>query len=1021
MSAEVPVLTDDAESLRARLDMLRDACSGALSVDELVVIAVAQAKAATRAAGGVLFVLEGDELTVAAGAGYPAELLAQWSRFPVSDATPAGNAARTGRAQWHSHPLEKARRYPELSPERTGYGALAALPVRSGPSMLGVLGISFRGIREFTPVERLFLLLLADQVGVALDRVRGVGHSGEVLDHVLVADPVRRQVVGEVFAVMETARATIDRSTALARSICDAGSAQFSLIETDQVVAGASGAAPGIGSVSPADESLCTVTMSLRAPLNVADALADDRLTPFPPVRSGEVRAYLGAPVSVCGELVGAFCVYDGRPRAWSEQQLELITSLASTLGTELTLRCLVARDARILQTAETHLVTLDRLAAAETIGQAAGVLLEAVTEMHGVSGAAVIVTDEQTGLRCQRAQCLDPEAATALGILAGQGSAPVTVTANSLELADLIAVLHGDAAFLVEQGTRRAIQVLIPGRATLGSLVVALAEHADTDQVRWKLVDLARIAGASLDRVASYERHQLATSRTAFLTAASAHMEASLDIDETLQRMARVAVPALAVGCLVYLVDLNGLRLAAASHLDVRVEKRLRPELGSDPVFVRLVESTLAEPRGTPDELPDWLRAERLRSAPLWARGNLIGVIVLLETAADGRPRLADDILMTDLANHAAITIDNAIRYTKRTAAVSALQYQLLPPRLPVLPEFDLAAFYEAGDRSLDVGGDFYDVIATAEDRLVLLIGDVCGRGAKAAAVTGVARTVLRTVVQDGASPARALERLNDAMRAAGDRGEFCTAVVAQVDGRGDTCHVRIAVGGHPLPLLRRAGVTREIGRHGPMLGLLAAPIFGESEIPLFCDDLMLLYTDGITEARQGDEFFGPRLAAALTEADRSAEKTITHALLAVEQFRDASNDDIAMLALRPRGRSVARIELADLRDPSCRTSVFALLSQTLPAGEPARRLARRVGVALSRVQLSSPGPADVEVLRAPAGWRVEISRPAPHDRPSSGSGEMTRPDEAVPGNIHHVRHGLQILETVEVTARHE
>ncbi|SDT78360.1 SpoIIE family protein phosphatase [Actinoplanes derwentensis] len=1020
LSSVVPVATDDAESLHQRLDMLRAACSAALSVDELIVIAVSQAKAATQSAGGVLFLLDGDELTVAAGAGYPPELLAEWSRFPVSANTPASDAARKRRAQWVSQPTEKARRYPELAAERTEYLALAALPIMSGQSMLGVLGISFRESREFSPIERLFLLLLAEQVGITLDRIRAADRNDGVIDAALVADPVRRRTVSEVLTVIDAARDAIDRSIALAQTFCGAGSAQLSLIGDDQMVAGGSGAAPSVGSVSPADESLCTVTMSLRAPLVVVDALSDDRLTSFPPVRAGDVRAYLGVPVTVGGVLVGTFCVYDRIPRPWSERQQQLLTDLASAIGTELTLRSIIARDAGLLDAAEAHVHLLESLTAAEGVRQAASVLLAAVSDMDGVAGAAVVVKDEQTNVRYEQVHCSEPNAAAALAMLAERGPAPDSVTVRSLALSDVIDLLLGDAASLLELNASQAVKAVMPGRVMSGSLVVALTGQADAEQMRRDLVDLAHFGGAVLDRAATYERHQLATSRAAFLTAALAQMEASLDVDETLQRMARIAVPALAEGCLVYLAESGGFRLAAASHLDARVEKRIRPELGNDPVFVRLMESALAGSATTRDQLPAWLGAERLRSTPLWARGKLIGAIILLEAAPDGLPRLADETLLADLSAHAAITIDNALLYTKRTAEVAALQHRLLPPRLPFLPEFDLAAFYEAGDRSLDVGGDFYDVIAVGEDRLVLVIGDVCGRGADAAAITGLARAVLRTVVQDGASPARALERLNDAMRSAGDLGELCTALVAQIDGRGDASSLRMAAGGHPLPLLRRAGVTREIGRYGPMLGMLEAPVFREVEVQLSCDDVVLLYTDGVTEARRGSEFFGSRLVTAVTEAGRWAEQTIAHTVQAVEEFRNEASDDVAMLALRPKGRSVARIEVPDVRDPSSRTTVSSLLRQSLPGSALTRRLTRSVSAALARVQLSVTGPVHVEVLRVPGAWRVKFSRPAPRDRPDRRRSAMTAA-AAVPGSVYRVRHGLQILESVEVAAHDE
>ncbi|GAA2710091.1 SpoIIE family protein phosphatase [Actinoplanes palleronii] len=992
--------------------MVRVACSAALSLDELVTIAVAQAKAATRAAAGILFLLDGDELVVAAGDGYPAELMNTWSRFALSADTPASSVVRNRRAEWFSDPAEKARRYPDQAPKRTGFNALAALPINSRRSTLGVLGISFRHPREFAPVERLFLLMLADQVGIALARILDAGHGDGVLHRTRLADPVRRRAVTDAMSAVDAARATIDGATALARTICDADRVHLSLIGDEWTPAAGSGAAPGSGPASPVAVPLCAVTNSPHAPLTIAASSAAGRL----PAPCGGTETYLGAPVSVRGVVVGALCVCGGHPRAWSDRQRELMDVLAAGIGTELTLRSRAAREGRLLRSVETRTRLRDRLAAAGSVSQVAGALLEAVADVDGVVGAAVTVCDEQAGMRHHQARCSDSAVAAALGVLAAQPPGPDGVLNRSLSLSDLIDELLGDASPLVEIGARRAELVRMPGRLTTGWLAVALEDRADTEPARRDLIDLAHLGGVAFDQTAMQERHQLATGRAAFLAAASAHLEASLDIDETLQRMTRIAVPALAEGCLVFLADPGGLRLAAASHLDIRVEKRIKAELGADPAFLRIAESALAEPVATGDDLPGWLRAERVRSTPLRGRGRLVGLITLLDAPSDGLPHLADDTLMADLAIHAAITIDNALLYAKRSADLAALQYRLLPPRLPLLPEFDVAAHYQAGDRSLDVGGDFYDVITLAEDRRVFMIGDVCGRGAAAASITGLARAVLRTVIQEGASPAQALQRLNEAMRTAGDRGELCTAVVVRIDGRGDECHLTAAVGGHPLPLLRRAGDTTEIGRHGPMLGLLASPVFHEVSLPLAGDDVVLLYTDGITESRRGDEFFGSRLVTAVTEAGQSAEQVITVAMDRVELFRDESNDDIAMLAVRPRGRSLAGIELPDLTGPSAQPAVRALISRVLADHEAARRnLCRRLAVLMTLVPPSVTGPVHVGVLKLPGRWRVEITRVIPPDGPVAGA---RGPSRTVPGALDQVRHGMQVMASIEVVS---
>ena len=155
------------------------------------------------------------------------------------------------------------------------------------------------------------------------------------------------------------------------------------------------------------------------------------------------------------------------------------------------------------------------------------------------------------------------------------------------------------------------------------------------------------------------------------------------------------------------------------------------------------------------------------------------------------GPRRLADPPVLEALAAHAAITIDNALFYAKRSADVAALQHGLLPASLPAVPVFELAAYYAPGDRSLEVGGDFYDAVSLAADHVALVIGDVCGSGADAASLTGPARAVLRTVLEDGASPARALARLNHAMFDFNDDVKFCKLLSGYLESQGFTIGV--------------------------------------------------------------------------------------------------------------------------------------------------------------------------------------------------------------------------------------
>ncbi|WP_091658591.1 SpoIIE family protein phosphatase [Micromonospora auratinigra] len=996
---------EDVESLRSRIGMIRGACRAALTVDELITIAVAQAKSALQACAGTLLLVDGDDLVVAAVDGYPQQLTESFARTPLSADTPAGRAARSRRAVWLGDPATKVREFPALQPKVTGFAGLAALPLVAEDAVLGVLGISFRQAREFTEVEQLYLLVLADQVAAALRRLTVPPPAGHALiDDDLVADPERRQAVEDLSVALADASAGLDRLTALAARLCGAPSAQVSLIGAEQVVAGSAGAAPSAGTTGRAADSLCTVTMSLRSPLVVADAAADDRVSALPPVRVGGVRAYLGVPLSIEGRPVGALCVYDQRVRDWSPEARGTLEVLADSVSTELRLRSLAARDARLAQASRERTTLVDRLAAAVSLRQVAAVLADAVSALPGVIAAAVVRLDADGGPQTLAARCAVPEGRHAVAALA---SAAVSPPAAVLELADLAEASTGDTARLARLGIRRAAMVPLTGQTARGTLLVAVGDGFDPAHGD-HLAELAPIATAVFDRGAIHEQHRLARARAAFLTTASAQLQSSLDVDDTLQRLARLVVPALADGCLVHLRAHRALRLSAVGHVDGRIERLLRQEASTSGALTEAVQRCLAGGAAEVSVDHPLLTLDRLRILPLRARGRAIGAITLIQPRPGGQPGLADPALLAELATRAAVATDNALLYAKRSADVAALQYRLLPPRLPQLPAFDLAAHYAAGDASLDVGGDFYDVVALAEDHFVLVIGDVCGRGADAASVTGHARSVVRTVLEDGASPAAALTRLNRALLATGQFGEFCTAVVAEVRGAGDACAVRLAVAGHPRPLLRRAGTVTEVGPGGPMLGMVREPVYRQVELALTVDDVLLLFTDGVTEARRGDELFGvDRLADTLASGRGAADVAVEEVRAAVERFRDRGDDDVAMLAVRPRGRPLARVDLPDLADVAARTEASARLDALLPTDPPAARrtLLRRVAASLARSSAGLDGPAQLAVFAVPGGWRAELIRPLPGPR---GADRATV-----------VRHGVQTIMWTEIPVR--
>jgi sigma-B regulation protein RsbU (phosphoserine phosphatase) len=254
-------------------------------------------------------------------------------------------------------------------------------------------------------------------------------------------------------------------------------------------------------------------------------------------------------------------------------------------------------------------------------------------------------------------------------------------------------------------------------------------------------------------------------------------------------------------------------------------------------------------------------------------------------------------------------ITAARAAERATRDVA-EALQRSLLPPRLPSITNLELGAAYRAGAADWQVGGDFYDVFKLGIGRWAVAIGDVCGKGPQAASVTAMVRYALRSAAVRESSPAAVLLAVNDELLQEA-HGQFCTAIFATVDVRDGDPAVRMAVGGHPLPLLARPdGAVDAVGRPGALIGAFPEPRVHDVEFRLRPGELLLLYTDGLTEALTAEGRFGePRLSALLSRCaglhpQRVAEQIddTVHAARVQE-----AGDDVALLALRASGTSTS------------------------------------------------------------------------------------------------------------------
>jgi PAS domain S-box-containing protein len=434
------------------------------------------------------------------------------------------------------------------------------------------------------------------------------------------------------------------------------------------------------------------------------------------------------------------------------------------------------------------------------------------------------------------------------------------------------------------------------------------------------------RMVGLARD-ITDRKRHERAL---AFLAEASETLSSSLDYARTLREVARLAVPRLADCCLVDVLEGDGtMHQLAVIHVDPAKEmlvEELEDRYPADPhtersvvgkvlrsgkpLLVSHVDDGMAQEIAQDEQHLEGLRRLRIDSilvAPLVVRGQTTGAMTLL-SGGSGRHFGPEDVsLATDLARHAAMAIDNARQHHLRSDIAATLQRSLLPPALPDIPGIELAARYFPAGEGLEVGGDFYDAFQTGENTWSLVIGDVCGKGPQAAAVTGLTRHTLRGAAVRERLPSGSLRVLNDALLALQEHRTFCTVVKARLRVTPDAVDLVLACGGHPLPILIPAdGELAEVGSWGSLVGFFEEPDFTDEMVSLSPGDVVFFYTDGLVEGR-GDQMAGgeQRLREVLGKvAGASAEEIAERVERAVrEEERAPVQDDTAFLVLRRSG----------------------------------------------------------------------------------------------------------------------
>ncbi|MEU3749617.1 MULTISPECIES: SpoIIE family protein phosphatase [Streptomyces] len=556
---------------------------------------------------------------------------------------------------------------------------------------------------------------------------------------------------------------------------------------------------------------------------------------------------------------------------------------------------------------------------------------------LDGDAAFLLLATDDETELEVRATTGL-PAARQRFARVPVETGASRYGSARMPAVHEDLAAVPGAVPLLEATGMRSVVTVplKVEGRLT-GSLgVAAESPNRYSNEEALRLQFAADRIALAVESARLGELERLRRGSLSFLVEASDLLAGTLDRDQTLALMAQMTVPTLATWCAVYTIadQASDPYLSYVLHEDEDRIDGLKDLLSSiappDPVptpgarvwtapgdaahraalsaSVRALDhptSPLSSGIDTTLATASTVAGETV-VLPLVARNRVIGMLTLGRPSEDHfRQEILE--LAEDLSRRAALALDNARLYSERVAISQSLQRSLLPPGLPVIPGVEVDVIYRAAGEGNEVGGDFYDLFPIRDGAYGFAIGDVCGTGPEAAAVTGLARHALRLLAREGFGGPAVLERLNAAILDEGARSRFLTLLYGEMRPQEDgSAILKVVCAGHPLPLrLRPDGTVSPAAEPQPLLGVMEDLELYEQTITLDPGDVLLCVTDGVTERREGTRMLGDDgLAEVLkTCTGLTAGAVASRVLRAVERFAHApASDDMAILAMRLR-----------------------------------------------------------------------------------------------------------------------
>jgi GAF domain-containing protein len=907
---------------------LTAALAGATTAADVAAMTVEAGLVAAGSESGGVWLPEGDVLVAVRATWADGDQQSRQVRVALDAELPAAEVYRTGEPVWVSTAAASLARYPALGQTSGGY---FALPLRGTTGVLGVFAGTLGAGTGVSDDDRTLLTTISDLCAQALERTQAyereqrarrtlefLAEATEVMLVALDPDEVLNRLVRlavprlAAWCAVYVADPAGLRRAAVANTVLDVtvelAPSRYLPWEGDTPVRRVF--ENGVPEEIHVDEAL---VRSFYPDAKVELVLA------------AGITKGLVVPIRFRGRTVGVVVL------ALTEQRHTDEFRFAAT--------GLAARAAIALENAERHRIesTLVRqlahlaevvaqISGADTVDEVGKVVTSTASDVLGADIASLSLLEGPEVLRVvalsSSTRAADPRW-DRFGVNAANAVSEAVRTRTPVTATNAGEIRRRWPGLIASNVRERSLVTLplIAMERCVGAIGLSFpVERAFTELDLKYLRALADSSAQAIERITATAAAAEGAARLAFLAEASSAISASLDYEATLRTIANLAVPRLADWCVIDLLEDGRLRRVAVSHTDpAKVElahelyRQFPPEMVAPqgppavartgvPELVEHFDEPLLDRLGAGDDLRRLVHELELRSAlavALKARGRVLGVLSLVYAESGRRYGPKDISFAEDLARRAAVAIDNSQLHTETLQVALQLQHAVQPETFPSTDDWQVAVHYRPAGRS-DVGGDFFDAVPLEDGRMVVLVGDVMGRGISAAASMAQVRSAVRAYLADDPGPEAVIARL-DAMFARLDLPPLVTLFYGVIDPHAQELHAVSA--GHLPPVIVHADgsvETIDLAKWPPLgVGRFAR---GISVVPVAAGDTLLAFTDGLVERRGEDIDDG--LQRLRDHAGQLAQgfDDVTLARVA-DRLREAGHDDdVTLLAVRPR-----------------------------------------------------------------------------------------------------------------------